>query len=58
MFLLIPFALLYVFGVNRLLRNKPGLALGAIGAIAIIITVADLLANLVAFTSAYNWFHL
>jgi hypothetical protein len=55
---LIPFATLYVYGLSRLLRNEPGLVLGAIGAIAIIITVSDLLANRVAFTSAYNWFHM
>jgi hypothetical protein len=55
---LIPFATLHVYGLSRLLRNEPGLVLGAIGAIAIIITVSDLLANRVAFTSAYNWFHM
>ena len=55
---LIPFATLYVYGLNRLLRNHTGLALGAIGAIAITVTVSDALANRVAFTSAYNWFHM
>jgi uncharacterized membrane protein len=55
---LIPFATLYVYGLSRLLRNEAGLVLGAIGAIAITITVSDLLANCVAFTSAYNWFHM
>lgn len=55
---LIPFATLYVYGLSRLLRDQSGLLLGAIGAIAIIITVSDLLANRVAFTSAYNWFHM
>jgi Predicted membrane protein (DUF2142) len=55
---LIPFAMLYVYGLSRLLRNAAGLVLGAVGAIAITITVLDLLANSVAFTSAYNWFHM
>ena len=55
---LIPFAIIYVYGIDRLLRNEPGVVLGAIGAIAILITVSDLLANRVAFTSAYNWFHM
>jgi hypothetical protein len=55
---LIPFAMVYVYGLSRLLRNKPNLVLGALGAIAIAITFSDLLANRVAFTSAYNWFHM
>jgi hypothetical protein len=55
---LIPFATLYVYGLSRLLRNESGLLLGAIGAIAITITVSDVLANRAAFTSAYNWFHM
>jgi hypothetical protein len=55
---LIPFATLYVYGLSRLLRNESGLLFGVTGAIAIIITVSDLLANRVAFTSAYNWFHM
>jgi uncharacterized membrane protein len=55
---LIPFATLYVYGLNRLLRNKRGLVLGATGAIAITITISDVLANRVAFTSVYNWFHM
>jgi hypothetical protein len=49
---------LYVYGVSRLLRNEPGLVLGAVGVIAITITISELLANRVAFTSAYNWFHM
>jgi hypothetical protein len=55
---LIPFVTLYVYGLSRLLLGESGLVLGAIGAIAITITVSDLLANRVAFTSAYNWFHM
>jgi len=55
---LIPFATLYVYGLSRLLGNKPNLVLGAVGAIAITITLLEVLANRVAFTSAYNWFHM
>ena len=55
---LIPFATLYVYGLNRLLRGMPGRVLGAVGAIAITITISEVLANRVAFTSAYNWFHM
>jgi hypothetical protein len=55
---LIPFATLYVYGLSRLLRNEQGLVLGAVGAIAITIMISELLANRVAFTSAYNWFHM
>jgi hypothetical protein len=55
---LLPFATVYVYGLTRLLRNKPNLVLGTIAAIAIVITLSDVLANSVAFTSAYNWFHM
>jgi hypothetical protein len=55
---LIPFAIIYVYGLSRLLRNESGFLLGTVGAIAIFISVSDLLANRVAFTSAYNWFHM
>ena len=55
---LIPFAMLYVYGLSRLLRGESGLVLGAVGTIAIAVTVSDLLANRVAFTSAYNWVHI
>ena len=55
---LIPFAMLYVYGLDRLLRGAPVFVLGAVGMVAISITISELLANRVAFTSAYNWFHL
>lgn len=55
---LIPFATVYVYGLSRLLRNKSNLVLGAVGATAITITFLEVLANRVAFTSAYNWFHM
>jgi len=55
---LIPFATLYVYGLNRLLRPVPALVLAAVGAIALMITVSEFLANRVAFASQYNWFHM
>jgi hypothetical protein len=55
---LIPFAMLYVYGLSRLLRNDANLLHGIVGAIAVTITVSDALANSVAFTSAYNWLHM
>jgi branched-subunit amino acid transport protein len=55
---LIPFAILYVYGLNRLLGGVSGLVLVAVGTIAIMISVSDFLANGVAFASEYNWFHI
>jgi hypothetical protein len=55
---LIPFATLYAYGLNRLLGGVPGFMMVAVGAIAITITISEVLANRVAFTSAYNCFHM
>jgi len=55
---LIPFALVYVYGLDRLLRRWPGLLLPATSVIMIVIAVSDAFANRVAFFSAYNWFHM
>jgi hypothetical protein len=55
---LIPFATLYVYGLNRLLRGRADLVLGIVSAIALTITISELLANRVALTSPYNWFHM
>jgi uncharacterized membrane protein len=55
---LIPFTTLYVYGLSRLLRGMPGVALVTVSAIAITITISEVLANGVAFASAYNWFHM
>ncbi len=55
---MIPFAMLYVYGLGRTLRAVPPLVLAAVGAIAVAITVSEFLANSVAFASAYNWFHM
>jgi hypothetical protein len=55
---LIPFALLYVYGLDRLLHRWPTLLLPALTTIAIVVTVSDAFANRVAFSSAYNWFRM
>jgi hypothetical protein len=55
---MIPFALLYVYGLHRLLRGVPALVLLALVAIAMAITISESFANGVAFASVYNWFHM
>jgi hypothetical protein len=55
---MIPFAMAYVYGLNRLLRAVPALVLAAVGVIVIAITVSEFFVNSVAFASAYNWFHM
>jgi hypothetical protein len=55
---MIPFATLYVYGLNRLLRATPALVLATIVAFTVAITTSEFLANRVAFSSAYNWFHM
>jgi hypothetical protein len=55
---MIPFATLYVYGLHRLLRGVPALVLAGVTAIAITITVSEVVANRLAFASAYNWFHM
>ena len=55
---MIPFALLYVYGLHRLLRAVPALVLPALVAIALAITISESFANGVAFASVYNWFHM
>ena len=52
------FAILYIYGLSRVLQNGRRFLLVAVGAIAITIMISDLLANRAAFTSAYNWFHM
>ena len=47
-----------VYGLSRVLRGVPSVALVAVGAIAIKISISEVLATGVAFTSAYNWFHM
>jgi hypothetical protein len=54
---LIPFAVVYVYGLSRILRSTY-LVLPAIAAIALVVTISDFLANSVAFASVYNLFHM
>ena len=55
---MIPFALFYLYGLNRIFYRRPALVLPSATAIAIAITVSEFFANGVAFASAYNWFHM
>jgi len=57
---LVPFALLFVFGLDRILdfvksdRNR----LLVLGAIMLVITISEVVLSAPAFASQYNWFHL
>jgi hypothetical protein len=55
---LVPFALVYVYGLERLLHRWPAVVLPVLSAVMILIAISDAFANRVAFSSAYNWFHL
>jgi hypothetical protein len=55
---LIPFALVYVYALDRLLHRWPAVVLPVLSAIMILVAISDAFANRVAFSSAYNWFHL
>jgi hypothetical protein len=55
---LIPFALVYIYGLDRLLHRSPVLVLPALTLILVVVMTADAFANRVAFSSAYNWFHM
>jgi hypothetical protein len=55
---MIPFALLYVYALARFFQRWPVLLLATSAAIALLITITDACANRVAFSSAYNWFHM
>jgi hypothetical protein len=55
---LIPFALVYVYGVDCLFRRSSALfPLIIIAGIMIWLTAANLFLNRAIFASAYNWFH-
>ena len=44
--------------VDERRQSRTVVILGAVEAIDIFVSVSDLLANRIAFTSAYNWFHM
>lgn len=55
---LIPFLILYLYGLDRLLgRARPAL-LGIVGAIALLMTASEISISRGAFSSVYNLFHL
>jgi hypothetical protein len=55
---LIPFALLYVYGISSLLRRVSAvLPLVVLGAIVVFVTTSEILVNRVVFASDHNWFH-
>lgn len=56
---LIPFAVVYVYGVSWLCRRiNAALALIVLGLIVVFATTSEILVNRVVFLSDHNWFHL
>ena len=57
---LIPFAVLYVYGFERLLRRLHGerLLLLVLAIMLALVTTSEVIVNRVAFSSEHNWFHL
>jgi hypothetical protein len=57
---LIPFALLYVYGLVRLCRSLGAgrLSLLVLTVIVTLVTASEIIVNRVAFASEHNWFHL
>ncbi len=56
---LIPFGLLYVYGVSSLLRRVSAvLPLIVLGVIVAFVTTSEILINRVVFASEHNWIHL
>jgi len=55
---LIPFAVVYVYGVSWVCRQiSPALPLIALGLIVVLLTSSEILVNRVVFLSEHNWFH-
>jgi len=56
---LIPFAVVYVYGVSWVCRRiNTALPLIVLGLVVIFVTTSEILVNRVVFVSAHNWFHL
>jgi hypothetical protein len=57
---LVPFALLYVYGLGRLCRSLGvgRLSLLVLTVIMALVTTSEIIVNRVAFASEHNWFHL
>jgi hypothetical protein len=55
---LIPFALVYVYGISYLFRRaNPVISLAVLGLILTFGTSSEIIINRVVFTSEHNWFH-
>jgi len=57
---LIPFALFYIYGLERLCRSLGAgrLSLLVLTVIMALVTTSEIIVNRVAFASEHNWFHL
>jgi hypothetical protein len=56
---LIPFALLYVYGISFLFRRiNAALPLIVLGVIVVFVTASEIAINRAVFVSEHNWFHL
>ena len=56
---LIPFAIVYVYGVSWMCRRiNPALSLVVLGLIAMFVTASEILVERAVFASEHNWFHL
>jgi Predicted membrane protein (DUF2142) len=56
---LIPFAVVYVYGVSRVCRRiNTALPLVVLGLVVVFMTTSEILVNRVVFASDHNWFHL
>lgn len=55
---LIPFALVYVYGISWLLRRfNPALPLLVLGVLLAFVTISEIKINRAMFASEHNWFH-
>jgi hypothetical protein len=56
---LIPFAVVYVYGVSCVCRRiNPALPLVVLGLVVVFMTTSEILVDRVVFASDHNWFHL
>ena len=55
---LVPFFILYVYGLERLLGRARRALLAVFAAIALLVTTSEVIVNRGPFSSAYNFFHL
>jgi hypothetical protein len=57
---LVPFLLLYLFGLNYLLRGvkNPGARFASLAAIILFMLISEIVTDWTVFSSEYNWYHL